>query len=518
MKIVEIISSIIIMLRFNNSSKSDRSSIQLGPHISRRKSKSKSKPKPIYENNKPKPNIYENSKPIKPKPNIYENNENNNSINNKSREPISIANSLFYPNPPSESVSTQLKKMGIPNNNASPQKLKSIFLNNSRQLIQNTNTGENIAENLKQKKPKKKWGFFKKVKNSLKRNKKSKKKEKQKSVKSKSIKPIETLPVPKLSDVFNNKGRKWEQYTHQQPSINISNTPLGIFPPPSSSEPPHPNSMAHFQRSKSPITEIFKRGNYGLIRKEKKRIRNNLAKSVLSNISRSTKNLGNEPELLLQTNSPTKSKKKKNKSSFKRGQNSPLSKVESSYNNYQPTEFPNNQYENNQALKFNDNYMCNRANRAKGKRRKRLNCILANIKGNKCHWHEGSCRKKNDDYPCSKYDEKKCNSKKQKKCYWINNSCKSKKNIHYPCNKYNDRNQCSSNDGHKNNCYWKESDINGYPIQQCKKQLGNWKKLNGHVVDQDRVMVVPQALPSTNNLLSNTAILNMTNKIELPNI
>ncbi len=103
-------------------------------------------------------------------------------------------------------------------------------------------------------------------------------------------------------------------------------------------------------------------------------------------------------------------------------------------------------------------------------------------------------------------------NQKQKKCYWINNSCKSKKNIHYPCNEYNDRHQCSSNEGHKNNCYWKESDINGYPIQQCKKQLGNWKKLSGHVIDQDRGVVVPQALPS-NNSLSSTAILNMTNKI-----
>ena len=518
------------MLRFKNSSKSDRSSIKLGPRISRRnyKRKAKSNPNPIYEPNKPnniyeynepnkpnniyennknnEPNIYENSKPIKhikPKSNIYENNENNESINT-SGEPISIAYSLFNPKPPSESVKNQLIAMRIKPDKASANNLNSIFLNNSRQLIQNTNTGENIAENLKQKQTKKKRGFLNKVKNKLKnlfkRNKKSKKKKK--SVKPKSVKPNETLPVPKLSDVFNNKGRKWEQYTQQQPSINFSNTRPGPSTPPLSNNPPHPKSMAHFQLSKRP--EIFKRGLKEL---EEKRIRNNLAESVLyklSNKQRSTNKLGNEPYKLLteeQNKSPTKSKKTEiKKGSFKRGQKSPLSKVESSYNNYQPTEFPNNQYENNQALKFNDNYMCNRANRSKGKKRKRLNCMVTNLKGHKCYWDKKNnmCIKKNDDYPCSKYDEKKCNSKKQKNCYWINNSCKSKKNIHYPCNEYNDRDQCS-NESRKNKCYWKESDINGYPIQQCKKKLGDWEKLNGHVVSQ--------ALPSNNNLPSNQGLI-----------
>jgi len=143
---------------------------------------------------------------------------------------------------------------------------------------------------------------------------------------------------------------------------------------------------------------------------------------------------------------------------------------------------------NNKGLKFNDNYMCNRVNRLKGKKRKRLNCMVAYLKGHKCYWDkkDNVCIKKNDDYPCSKYDKKKCTSKKKKNCYWNNNSCISKKNIHYPCNTY-DRDECyEEKEARKNKCYWKESDINGYPIQKCKKQLGDWKKLKGKVLSQKK--------------------------------
>jgi hypothetical protein len=458
------------MSLFNNISNYNKPS--LGTQIKRNYVKTKSKSRaPIYENNES--TIYENNES-----HIYENNVNN-------------ENPIFYPNPKPKSIANQLNELGLPNNNASDNNLNSIFLNknNTGKTISNNNNGQNIANKLKKKKHNKKWSFFKKVKNLFKRNKKSKKKEKKKSVKSKSVKK-EPIPVPNLSDVFSNNGRKWKQYTKL--SNNKSNTPLGLSTPPLSQISPHPNSMTHFQRSKSP--QIFKRGNSGLIRNEKKRILNKLAKSVLSNKQRSKK-LGNEPELLQQKKYNKIYKKTKiKKNSYKKGKKSPLSKntnnIKSfeSHDNYQPIvidtnnepEIKNNvQLEDNQFINFNENYMCNRANRSTGKKRKRLNCMVANLKGHKCYWDKehNICIKKKADYPCSKYNKKKCNSKKENNCYWTNNSCKSKKNLNYPCNEYNEV-KCKSKDGHKNKCYWKGTDIDGYPIKKCKKQLGDWRKLN----------------------------------------
>ena len=151
-----------------------------------------------------KPNSENNETNKNPDPNTDEKTE---------QKPLEDETSVFYINNNPQSVTEQLNEMGIPKNNANKNKLNSIFFNNNQQ-ISNNNNGVTIANELKQKT--KKMGFFKRVKNYFKQNKKSVKKEVNHPVKKGKTKTkwslfkkkkLDKLVIPEIKYRKNNKLR-----------------------------------------------------------------------------------------------------------------------------------------------------------------------------------------------------------------------------------------------------------------------------------------------------------------------
>jgi hypothetical protein len=116
------------------------------------------------------------------------------------------------------------------------------------------------------------------------------------------------LNVPNLKDVFSGGGRSRK-------------TPPGISTPPLSSDPPHPNSRTHF--SFSPVLYPFStpKGSKKIISNAKKKETSIISNRVIAGLQQ-PRNIGPEPNELLQTNTKTSQKPKKKKKTI--GRKSPL--------------------------------------------------------------------------------------------------------------------------------------------------------------------------------------------------